>query len=417
MTNFPSSLELPRLLIEHRRFKEAENALRQEIAANPDNARAYAFLALALHGQGRAIDGLEPAREAVGLAPDDSFTHFALAVVYHGLDQLAEALQALQEAIRLNPENASYHSQLSSIHMQKGAWQDALDAAEVGRALAPEDEHLANLQAMALTRLGRKQEAQQAIAGSLARNPDNPLTHANQGWALLHAGDHEGAMRHFREALRLEPMLDWARRGIIESMRARNPVYRVLLKYFLWMSRLSPQARWGVVLGGYVLYQGVSSFARANPQFSPIATPLIVLYMLFALLTWVGRPLTDLLLRLDRFGRLALTPDQTAASNWVGACLLLALVLALGGLITGGGILLVAAVGAFAMILPVSGTFQASPGKRRGFLAVYTLLLALTGASSVSLTLLNNPLGGALSSYFLFGWVAFSWIANFVLMR
>ncbi len=412
-----SNFELARLLIQHRRFKEAEDTLRQEIALNPGDARSFSFLALALDGQGKSIDALEPAREAVGLAPDDAFTHFILGVILKDLDQIPDALAAVQEAIRINPENASYHAELSSIYLQKGAWKEALAAAETGRALDPEDAKCANLQAIALTKLGRKQEAQAAIAGSLARDPDNPLTHANQGWAMLHAGDHQGAMQHFREALRLDPMQDWARGGIIESMRARNPVYRVLLKYFLWMGRLSPQARWGVVLGGYILYRGVSTFARTNPQYLPLAMPIIILYMIFALLTWVGRPLTDLLLRLDRFGRLALTRDQTTASNWVGVCLMISAALALGGFALSSSTLLVGAVGAFAMILPFSGIFQARPGKPRGFLGLYTGLLVLVGSVSLGFSLLGNPLGGTLGSYFLFGWVAYTWVANVVLTR
>ena len=37
--------------------------------------------------------------------------------------------------------------------------------------------------------------------------------------------------------------LDWARVGMIEALKARNPVYRLLLLYFLWMSRLARRAR------------------------------------------------------------------------------------------------------------------------------------------------------------------------------
>ena len=42
-----------------------------------------------------------------------------------------------------------------------------------------------------------------------------------KAWALIEQGEHEQAMEHFREALRLNPQLDWARQGIVEAMKAR----------------------------------------------------------------------------------------------------------------------------------------------------------------------------------------------------
>ena len=92
---------------------------------------------------------------------------------------------------------------------------------------------------MALTHLGRRGEAGTAIDTALARDPKNALTHANRGWTLLHGGDHARALEHFREALRLDPELAWARRGIVETLSARGPVIRLLLRYFLWMQRIA----------------------------------------------------------------------------------------------------------------------------------------------------------------------------------
>ncbi len=60
----------------------------------------------------------------------------------------------------------------------------------------------------------------QTLGSALANDPENALTHANQGWALLHRGDHERALEHFREALRIDPELEWAR-GRASSRRSR----------------------------------------------------------------------------------------------------------------------------------------------------------------------------------------------------
>lgn len=64
---------------------------------------------------------------------------------------------------------------------------------------------------MALTQLGHKDEAASSLETALFRDPENAWTHANRGWQQLQHGDREQGMDHFREALRLDPTMDWAR--------------------------------------------------------------------------------------------------------------------------------------------------------------------------------------------------------------
>src|SRR5690606_21011372 len=125
-------------------------------------------------------------------------------------------------------------------------------------------------------------------------------SHANMGWTLLHQGQPRRAAEHFREALRLDPTSDWARSGIVEAMKARSPIYRVFLAYFLFMSRLSSGAQWGILIGGYAGYQTVRTIGRTHPALAPYLQPLIVAYVVFALGTIVAIPLFNLLLFTDR---------------------------------------------------------------------------------------------------------------------
>jgi tetratricopeptide (TPR) repeat protein len=52
-------------------------------------------------------------------------------------------------------------------------------------------------------RLGRKREAEAAIAQALMLDPDNDFTHTAQGWRLVEKGDRKAARAHFLEALRI----------------------------------------------------------------------------------------------------------------------------------------------------------------------------------------------------------------------
>lgn len=401
-------------LLQRERFQDAESLLREMLAADTTNAGAHALLAFALLYQNRPTDALLEAQAAVRFAPDDAFGHYVGAIVLLQMDNADEALSAIREAVRLAPEQARYHAIEGSIHLRNRDWQKALDAAETGLSFDPRHVQCANLRAMALVKLGRRDEAGQTLDAALARDPENPMTHANHGWALLHQGDHERALHHFREALRLNPSLAWAREGIVEALRARNPVYRLLLRYFLWMSRLQIRAQWGLIVGAVILNNIIDYLAFNVPALRPFLTPFNYLYTAFAFLSWTARPLFTLLLRFDRFGRLALSGEEIVASNWTGVCLLGAVGGLAAALATGYGVFLTFAISALAMIVPVSGLFRFPRGKRRTFLVGYAVLLALLATGGVGLSLLGYALGPRLSSLFMWGWILYSWVANAV---
>jgi hypothetical protein len=50
-------------------------------------------------------------------------------------------------------------------------------------------------------------------------------------------------------------------------------------------------------------------------------TPVLIGYLVFVVATWLAVPLSNLALRLNRFGRLALSADERAGSLWMGAVL------------------------------------------------------------------------------------------------
>jgi tetratricopeptide (TPR) repeat protein len=270
---------------------------------------------------------------------------------------------------------------------------------------------------MALNRLGRKEEAGMALEAALSKDPENASTHANRGWALLQAGKTKDAMESFREALRLEPGSEWARQGIIEALKARNPFYRIMLKYFFFMTGLSTRAQWGVILGLYFLVRILRSAARGSPALAPLVTPILILYMVFAYCTWTAVPISNLLLRLHPFGRYALSEEEVRASNWVGAALLAALVLGTAGGVFGAGRLIVAAIGCALFVIPLAATFQVKWKDGGSRLAVLTGAIALLGVGALAAASVGHNAAGALTGLFFLGIFLFTWVANFLITR
>jgi tetratricopeptide (TPR) repeat protein len=406
-------------LLETSRFSDAESLLRQMLTTDPDDDSLHALLSLALLYQDNNESALQEARTAVSLAPDIADNHYVYAVTLRGDRQNTAALHAITDAIRLNPESPQFYALQASLCMRQKAWKKALHAAKTGLQINPEHEACANIYGMALVKLGSHEKAAEIFAASLARDPQSSTTHANQGWALLHRGEYEQAFVHFREALRLNPMSSWAREGILEAIKARNILYRWLLRYFLWMSRLTEDEQWEIRGGLYAVRQILRAAAQAFFPIYFILLPFNLFIFSLVVLTWIARPFFALLVRFNRLGRLALPKEDFIASNWVSVCLIIACGGTVMGVLLHEWAFLILVCGALAMIIPVAGVFHAEPGIGRTLLAVYSVLLAFGGLSTFILALTGKPVGIGIAvipaGLFLSGWIAFPWIAALVI--
>ncbi len=313
-------LERAQMLVGQSRFDMADKELRQVLMSEPDNSTALGLLAVCLVKQEKYDEAKQAAETATQLSPDQPYPHYARAIVLDQCNRLDEAVEAVGMAISLNPYESNFRALLASLRFQQKRWRDALEAAEEGLSFDPEHVACINLRAQAQVKLGRKDLATESIASALQHDPDDPYSHANLGWALMEQGDIERALHHFREALRLDPQLEWARIGIVEGLKARNILYRGLLKFFLWGTKLSDRARWGVMLGGYFGSQFLLNLADEQPALAPWILPVLIAYIVFALSTWCAAPLFNLLLRLDKFGKHVLSREQIVTANWVGVC-------------------------------------------------------------------------------------------------
>ena len=404
----------------------AEKELRQFLAATPENAFALAVLAISLAELRRRDEAEAAAREAIGHEPDLAFAHYALARVLTDRNRLDDASAAIREAVRLEPDDADYHGMNAAIELGKERWQAALDAAETGLQMDPEHVTCNNLRAMALVKLGRQNEAGNTIDNALSREPDNSFSHANKGWTLLEQGRRKEALAHFQESLRLEPGNEWAREGMVEALKAGNPIYAVALKYFLWMQKLSSGARWGIIVAGYFGNRLLGQIASSNPDWAPWIAPVRILYISFVLLTWLAVPVFNLFLFAHPLGRHALNGEERRQATSVGLCFAIAFLLALGALNPAfRSANLFAAMIMGLLAIPVAAVYSCHEGWPRKTMAAIAIALGLAGGAAATILCGFHPprksdlgeMAVMLSGVFFIGTFISMWVANFLSTR
>ena len=159
-------------------------------------------------------DAQAEAEQAIVLAPDWAFSHYARSVVMEQRERFKEAEESAREAVRLEPADADYHAQFAATLFAQQKWQPALDAAMTGLEHDAEHQGCTHLRTMALTKLNRNGRGDPTP--STRRSPAQPesgLLALQQGLGPVASGQPREALVHFREALRLEPTLDYARWG------------------------------------------------------------------------------------------------------------------------------------------------------------------------------------------------------------
>lgn len=374
-------LERAQLLMSQRRYDLAEEQLRLAMFETERRGPVHGLLALCLLEREAFDEAQQEAEQAIHEAPDEAFGFYALTRVFMERRRLPEAERTIREAIGIDPTDPDYFGTLAAICQQQYRWDECLAAADEGLRWDPDHAACVNMRAIALVKLGRREEAGQSIDSALQRNPDDAITHANQGWTLLHQGEPRKAMEHFREALRLEPNLEWARLGIVESMKARNFIYRWMLAFFLKLNRFPPKVQLALMLGLMFGQQIIVRVFDAVPALKPFSGFVIAAYIIFVWMTWTSSTLFNLVLRLDRFGRLVLSESEKRASTFAGLCIVSCLALGIAGSLIAkfppsfwltGALFL-------GLMLPVSQCFQENRNKQL-IAAAYSLgLLAIIG--------------------------------------
>jgi tetratricopeptide (TPR) repeat protein len=257
------------ILVDQRRPKDAESEVLKHLAGQPEDPWGYSLLATAQNMQKRRKEAVDSARKAIELLPTESWFHYVLGDVHYAAARYREARVAVEEAIRLNPKTPRYWGLMANVEGADGKWEAMLVAAETGLEHDGAHQHCRNLRALALAKLGKRDEASALFSENLSDNPENALTFAYQGWTHLHNGEPDDAISSFSESLRLQPMLDWARMGMMTALRDR---------YWLFvLSRaLSPPWMFAVLLVGWIAAMFVTIVAWTMTEQLPLMVPVAI---------------------------------------------------------------------------------------------------------------------------------------------
>ncbi len=323
-------LDQARLLLEQGRPKDAEARIKQFLHEEPENDYALSLLARCLFDRKQFPEGIAVIRNAIALAPEESFYYYLLAFGYYQSDKPALAMDNLNKAIRLNPYHAEYYGLLSFLLLGEKDFKTALDKANEGLAVEAENITCLNARAMALNKLKKTDEAMATMQNALAQDPDSEFTHNTIGWNLLERGRHQEAAIHFREALRINPMMQNAKTGLKEALKSKILPYKWLLQYSFWVNNQGKKLKTAMPIILYIGFRLLITVFRQNSATAGLAWVLAGIYLLFVVGSWTMNSIASFFLLFHPDGKFALThTEKWSAITVVTAMLTGFIVLAL----------------------------------------------------------------------------------------
>lgn len=409
-------LERASQLVTLKRYQEAEKYIKDVLAAEPQNTNALILLAVCKTELKQYKEAIVSIKAALAQEPTNPEVLHIYSFILFNKDDYSESEKYINSAILFDPQNADYFALLANIKLQKKEWESALTQANKGLAIDPENITCLNVRSTALFKLERKQEAYETIAESLSNDPENDYTHTNIGWGLLEKGDHKKALEHFREALKINPENSSAKAGLVQGLKARYLFYRIFLKYAFWIGNMKGGLQWGIIIGFYLGARVLRYIVATNESFAPFINPIIFLYTLFAISTWVIGPLSNLFLRLNVYGRYALSPEQIRSSNFVGVALLTGIIGFLLLIIMDNPIFFMMGIFGLTMMIPLSSMFNPPKETNKRILIGYTIALVAVAVLEM-LQYMTTEKMSVLASVYLIGIFVYGWIANAMIIR
>ncbi|MEI6948488.1 tetratricopeptide repeat protein [Paraflavisolibacter sp. H34] len=315
-------LQRAELLLQQGRVKDAEVAVKQALAQEPNNGDALCLLARCCFGAQRYDEGILLLQQAIALDPENSYFYYLLGFAHYHQGQLGPAKEAGDIAIQLAPYCAEYYGMYAFFLLEEKAFEPALAKADEGLAQDPENLTCLNARSRALNKLRRTEAAIETMQEALAQDPDNEITHATVGWNFLEKGKHQLANQHFLEALRINPNQESSRRGLKESLKSKVPPYRWMLQYSFWLSDKGKKMQTFLPIALYIVFRILINVFEKYEHTNSLAWLLMGVYILLVVTSWSINSIANFFLLFHPVGKHALT----ASERWSSLSVVTALV-------------------------------------------------------------------------------------------
>ena len=288
-----AELEKARAQVDHGNAAGAVEVIKQILGIDPENAEAYALLAVCRLAQERIDDASRAIATALSLESQAPGLHYIAGQVALARLDWPNAEAAFRQAIDLAPEDAEGYLGMAVICQSRRNDREALDWLARAHEAEPENPGAMVLEGRLRLDRGEIGEAEALGIRALRIDPQHIGACLLTGEVLCRRGDIEGATEHAVLAISQDPEDDGALELLAQIRSRRNPLFGLWWRSELAMKRFGPMARGVVIVALLAAYAITSDILRAqgHEDWNYVLTGVVFplgLYFAFGqmLLTW-----------------------------------------------------------------------------------------------------------------------------------
>ncbi|MFN3404952.1 MAG: tetratricopeptide repeat protein [Cytophagaceae bacterium] len=224
------SLSRAEVLINTKRFRDAEKLLKDILSQYPECGDAHAYLSICYSNMNLHNRAVEEAKAALSASPDYSYYHYILSLAYFRKEDYALAEKYIKSALVNDPENDEYYHILGSCYLNQGNNSECEYAIHNGLRINPNNSHLLELKSRHYNNIGDLEQAERFVKISLKESPNDPNTLARKGWISMHNEQYKNAEKEFSEALRIDPFCGEAKEGLVEIYKLKSRIFNFFIR-------------------------------------------------------------------------------------------------------------------------------------------------------------------------------------------
>jgi tetratricopeptide (TPR) repeat protein len=372
---------------------------------NPTHTEARITLLQAYINEGQKDKAQVLSDQLLMESPDNPAILIYAALVDMQFERWNKAESRIENLIEMMPYNDEVYLLMAKVKLGLRNYDNAIYFTNQALELNPENVEALNLKIMLLG-INHSDDTDESLETALHLDPENASTIANHAMQLMRKGNTKESLERFKEALSIDQTNQLARYGMSEALKSQFPPYRW---YFLLkekLSALSAKGSWAYLLGFFVMYRILIAVSKSNPEIAPFLQPIILIFFIFFLSSWIFEPIMNVYLLGNKYGRLLLDKDDKVMAKLCASSLICSFIFFILFAISLEPKLLFASIVFFAFLLPLGSFLTVVSERNRKITTAMTV--GIIAVSLLSFLVKNSIF--FISAILLF--VAYQWIVN-----
>lgn len=304
------------LLIDHKKYDLAINALNHRVSISPNDERVYYLLSICYFQK----ENIEQARfyieKAIELNPNETYILNHYSKIEIEQENYGNALELIDKSLYIDPKEEDTFNLKARVYIEKGKVEEAIDCAKQALKIDGSNSLAKNIIILGEIINKSYYKSEDKVKLLLNEDPTNEFTLANFALLKFYTNKIEESIDIFKSILRINPNNKYIKAWLKISILSRNNFLKQIIRFNQFSQKHEKTVR--LIIGiTYRIFLVVAYFiylGSKNDSFNFLVTYILIVYTILTIPYKIIPQLANLLLLKDSIGRFLIDKKEKIAS-------------------------------------------------------------------------------------------------------